>query len=138
MKINTENILPYFQVIIYKADTDIDLGEYLLSFKTRMKEKNEQKRHFLKIEDIIKEDNPLILHLVHKKNPTWSDYQTITPSKNANYLEDLENDLLIVYKGENYFFIHSQCNVVLSLGELSVQFVKNPERIRKISPSAII
>jgi hypothetical protein len=138
MKINTENVLPYFQVIIYKSDTEIDLNEYLFSFKTRIKEKNEKSRHFLKIEDIIQDDNPLIIHLVHKKSPTWTDYNTITPSKKANYLEDLENDILIVYKGEDYFFVHSQCNVVLSLAELSVQYISNPERIIKVPPSSII
>lgn len=138
MKINTENILPYFQVIIYKSDTEVDLNEYLLSFKTRIKEKNERNRHFLKIEDVVQIENPLIVHLVHKKSPTWTDYNTITPSKKANYLEDLENDILIVYKGEDYLFIHSQCNVVLSLGELSVQYISNPERIIKVKPSAII
>lgn len=138
MKINTENILPYFQVIIYKSDTEVDLNEYLLSFKMRIKEKNERNRHFLKIENVVQNENPLIVHLVHKKSPTWTDYNTITPSKKANYLEDLENDILIVYKGEDYLFIHSQCNVVLSLGELSVQYVSNPERIVKVKPSAII
>jgi hypothetical protein len=138
MKISTENILPYFQVIIYKSETDIDLNEYLLSFKTRINEKNEKNHHFLKIENVVKKDNPLIVHLIHKKSPTWTDYKTITPSKKANYLEDLENDVLIVYKGDDYFFIHSQCNVVLSLGELSVQYISNSERIAKISPSSII
>ncbi len=133
MPLSVTDLVPFFQVVIFECDKGLKIEELELSIKTAIDNKNKDTKHYFEIVSTVQNSNPIIFHILHKFFPSWYIEKYVSKDTSVKYLENIENDLLIAYKSEQYLFIHSQCDAIINLGIEAIEILKlKGQRIVKI------
>lgn len=133
MPLSISDLVPFFQVVIFECDKGLKIEELELSIKTAIDNKNKDSKHYFEIVSTVQKSNPIILHVLHKFFPSWYVQEYVSKDDSVKYLENIENDLLIAYKSEQYLFIHSQCDAIINLGIEAIEILNQAgQRIVKI------
>jgi hypothetical protein len=133
MPLTIPDLVPFFQVVIFECDKSLKIEELELSIKTAIDNRNKDTKHYFEILNTVQSSNPIVLHVLHKFFPSWYVEDLVSKDNSVRYLENIENDLLIAYKSEQYLFIHSQCDAVINIGIEAIEILKEAgAKIQKI------
>lgn len=137
----TTQLKPFFQVLVFKVNAQFDQTVFLAAFRNAIDLKNNAtNKHYFEIQNENRDPDSVILHLIHKSFPTWYiNPNDILKAKAPGEHEDLENDLVIFYKTDDYLFIYSSCAQVETLLLEAIQTLKEKNNwvFKKLSHETI-
>lgn len=120
--ITIDQLKPFYQVIIFEVENSFDLNSLVLAFRTSIDEKLENSPYYIEIKSVIEQDDLIyVTHLLHKFFPSWYSEKTVSKNSIIRNIENIENDLLILYHADNYLFVYSQCATVLNIIDIAIE-----------------
>lgn len=130
MKLNFDtNVEPFFQALVTKTEDELTTHKFYAKFIEVLKVKNNHSNTHL-IEFVqptskkeIVEDHFLAACLKHRQVPTWyqSEEKIDLTDSTKNVVLNVEYDLLVFYRKDQYIFLHTNCSQIFSLLEKTLE-----------------